>query len=143
MDQAKKVTFYRPGPGRDLTDVAFEVAIGDIAYECSYDFDDAGDSVAIDLNVLFVGQRGPAAVQDRIVVPYFAAVTNPGRRILAKKLFKVELIFEGNTVRAQVVEELAQTIPFPAGADASAYKSFIGLQLTTQQLEDLRRERGG
>ena len=143
MDQAKQVTFYRPGPGRDLTDVAFEVQIGDIAFECSYDFDDEGDSVAIDLNILFVAQRGPAAEQGRIEVPYFSAVTNAGRHILAKKLFTVVLEFEGNAVRTQVVEELAQTIPFPAGADASAYKSFVGLQLTPGQLEDLRRERGG
>ena len=143
MNQAKKVTFYRPGPGRDLTDVAFDVRIGDIAFECSYDFDDAGNSVAINLNILFVAQRGPAAVQDRIKVPYFAAVTNSARRILAKKQFTVELVFEGNAVRSQVVEELAQIIPFPAGSNGSAYKSFIGLQLTPRQLEDLRRELGG
>jgi hypothetical protein len=55
----------------------------------------------------------------------------------------VVLEFEGNAVRSQVVEELAQTIPFPPGADGSAYKSFIGLQLTPAQLEDLKRERGG
>ena len=143
MDQAKKVTFYRPGPGRDLTDVAFEVEIRDIAYECDYDFDDAGNSVAINLNVLFVAQRGPAATEGRIEVPYFAAVTNAGRRILAKKLFNVVMEFEGNAVRSQVVEELAQTIPFPAGANGAAYRSFVGLQLTPGQIEDLRRERGG
>jgi hypothetical protein len=143
MDQAKKVTFYRPGPGRDLTDVAFEVEIGDIAYECSYDFDDDGNSVAVNLNVLFVAQRGPAATEGRIEVPYFAAVTNAGRHILAKKLFNVVLEFEGNAIRSQVVEELAQSIPFPTDANGSAYKSFIGLQLTPAQLEDLRREHGG
>jgi len=143
MDQAKKVTFYRPGPGRDLTDVAFDVQIGDIAFDCSYDFDDAGNSVTVGLNVLFVAQRGPAAEQNRIEVPYFVAVTNPNRHILAKKLFTLEMVFEGNAVRAQAVEELAQTIPFPVGANGSAYKSFIGLQLTPAQLNDLRRERGG
>lgn len=143
MDQAKKVTFYRPGPGRDLTDVVLDVRIGDIAYECSYDFDDAGNSVTVGLNVLFVAQRGPAAEQNRIEVPYFVAVTNPFRHILTKKLFTLEMVFEGNAVRAQAVEELAQTIPFPVGANGAAYKSFIGLQLTPTQLEDLRRERGG
>ncbi len=35
MDQAKKVTFYLPGPGRDLTDVTFEVEMRDLAYECN------------------------------------------------------------------------------------------------------------
>jgi|TARA_B100000315_G_scaffold247724_1_gene276832 hypothetical protein len=143
MDQAKRVTFYRPGPGRDLTDVTYEVEIRDIAFECDYDFDDIGDNVELRLNILFVAQRGPAAEGGRVEMPYFSAVTDPSRRILAKKLFTVVLEFEGNAVRSQVVEELAQTIPFPPGADGSAYKSFIGLQLTPGQLEDLKRERGG
>ena len=143
MDQAKKVTFYDQGPGRDLTDVALDVQIGDIAYECSYDFDDAGNSVTVGVNVLFLAQRGPAAEQNQMEVPYFVAVTKPNRHILAKKLFTLEMVFEDNAVRAQTVEELAQTIPFPVGVNGAAYKIFIGLQLTTKQLEDLRRERGG
>jgi len=144
MDQAKRVTLYRPGAGRDLTDVTFEVAIRDIAFECDYDFDgDTGDSVEVRFNILFVAERGPAAEDSRIEVPYFAAVTNANRRILGKKKFTVALEFEGNAVRSQVVEELAHTIPFPPGADGSSYKSFIGLQLTPGQLKDLRRERGG
>ena len=143
MDRAKKVTFYHSGPGRDLTDIAFDVQIGDIAYECSYDFDDAGNSVTVGINVLFVAQRGLAAEQNRIEVPYFVAVTNPNRHILTKKLFTLEIVFEGNAVRAQTVEKLAQTIPFPVGGNGAAYKTFIGLQLTPKQLEDLRRERGG
>ena len=142
MGQAKKATFYRPGPGRDLTDVAYQVEMRDIAYECRYDFDDEGDSVAIELNILIIAERGPAAEQDRVEVPYFAAVTNAARHILAKELFTVVLEFPGNAVRAQMVEELAQTIPFPPGADVSAYRSFVGLQLTPGQLEDLRREGG-
>jgi hypothetical protein len=74
---------------------------------------------------------------------YFVVVTNPNRNILAKKLFTLDMVFEGNDVRAQTVEKLAQTIPFPVGVNGAAYKIFIGLQLTTKQLEDLRRERGG
>jgi hypothetical protein len=143
MDQAKRVTFYRSGSGRDLTDVTYEVEIRDIAFECDYDFDDAIDNVEVRLNILFVAQRGPAAEGGRVEIPYFSAVTDPNRRILAKRLFTVVLEFEGNAVRSQVVEELAQTIPFPPGADGSAYKSFVGLQLTPAQLEDLKRERGG
>ena len=109
----------------------------------SYDFDDDGNSVTVGVNVLFVAQRGPAAEQNRIEVPYFLAVTNANRHILAKKLFTLVMEFEGNTVRAQTIEELTQTTPFPVGANGSAYRTFIGLQLTPKQLEDLRRERGG
>ena len=79
MDQAKKVTLYRPGPGRDLTDVTFEIEMRDLAYECNYDFDDAGDSVRVNFNILFLARRGPAAENGRVEVPYFSAVTNASR----------------------------------------------------------------
>jgi hypothetical protein len=141
MDQAKKVTFYRPGPGRDLTDVTYEVEIRDLAYECSYDYDDEGDSVAVDFNILFLARRGPAAESNQVAVRYFSAVANAARHILAKQLFTVVLEFPGNAVRTQSVEELAQIIPFPPGADASLYHSFVGLQLTPAQLKHMKRER--
>jgi hypothetical protein len=141
MDQAKKVTFYRPGPGRDLTDVTFEVAIRDLAYECSYDFDDDGNSVTVNYNVLFVARRGPAAAADQVEVPYFSAVTNAARQILAKEQFTATLQFSGNEVRTQSVQELTQTIPFSPGVNIWDYHSFIGLQLTLAQLEESKRER--
>jgi hypothetical protein len=143
MDQAKEVTNYRAGPGRDLTDVTYHVAIGDLAYECDYDFDDGRNSVTIAFNILLVAERGPAAEGGRIEVPYFVAVTDPERRILAKRQFSAILEFDGNAVRTQKVEELAQVIPFPHDADGSEYRSFIGLQLTREQLDEIRRADGG
>ena len=69
MDQAKQVTLYRPGLGRDLTDVAYQVDIRDLAYECDYDFNEIGNRVTVGLNILFVAERGPAAEQGRINIP--------------------------------------------------------------------------
>ena len=143
MDQAKRVTLYRPGPGRDLTDVAYQVGSQDLAYECDYDFDDIGNHVTVNVNILFVAERGPAAEQGRIEIPYFVAVTDPNRTILTKRRFLVTLEFEDHAVRGQKVEELAQIIPFPKDANGSDYKSFIGVQLTRGQLGDLRRANGG
>ncbi len=141
MDQAKKATIYRPGAGRDLTDVIFEVEMRDLAYECSYNFDQQGDSVRVNYNILFLARRGPAAETDRVEIPYFSAVTDASRNILAKRLFTVVLEFEDNDVRSQIVEELTQIIPFPAGVDASEYHSFVGLQLTPEQLKESKRRR--
>ncbi len=144
MDQAKKLILYRPGPGRDLTDVTYEIEMRDLAYECDYDydFDDAGNSVTVNFNVLFIARRGPAAERDRVEVPYFSAVTTASRHVLAKELFTVVLEFSDNDVRTQVVEELAQTIPFPSDIDVSEYHSFVGLQLTPEQLKESKRDRG-
>ncbi|MBI07765.1 MAG: hypothetical protein CMM54_12365 [Rhodospirillaceae bacterium] len=142
MDRAKQVTLYRPGPGRDLTDVTYQVEIRDLAYGCDYEFDDIGNRVTVDFNILFVANRGPAAEQDRIEIPYFVAVADPSKNILNKKQFFVTLEFEGNVVRTQNIEELLQIIPYPRDDDGSDYKSFVGIQLTPAQLEDIRRANG-
>ena len=142
MDRAKQVTLYRPGPGRDLTDVTYQVEIRDLAYGCDYEFDDIGNRVTVDFNILFVANRGPAAEHDRIEIPYFVAVADPSKNILNKKQFFVTLEFEGNVVRTQNIEELLQIIPYPRDDDGSEYKSFVGIQLTPAQLEDIRRANG-
>ena len=69
-------------------------------------------------------------------------MADPDKNVLTKKQFFVTLEFEGNAVRAQKVEELVQIIPYPRDDDGSDYTSFIGVQLTSGQLEDIRRASG-
>lgn len=143
LGQANKLTLYRDGPGRDLTDVTFEVEVRDVAWACEYDFDDEeGDSVLMEYNVLISATKGPAADSNEVEVPYFVVIADPTQRITAKEIFNVKLEFEKNTVRAQAVEELRQTIPIAREFIGTDYDTFIGLQFTREQLQDQRRERG-
>lgn len=143
LGQANKLTLYRDGPGRDLTDVTYEVEVRDVAWGCEYDFDDEeGDSVLMEYNVLISATKGPAAESDDVSVPYFVAIADPKKHIKAKKIFTAKLHFDANAVRTQSVEELTQTIPIAPEYIGTDYDTFIGLQLTREQLEDQRRERG-
>ncbi len=137
--QARTVTLYREGPGRDLVDVAFEVTLVDVVWRCAYDFNDEGDAVNVDLAVVFEATRGPAAETASVSVPFFVAITDPSRRIIAKKVFVSELVLDETEPRVRVAEEIEERIPIAAGTAGPGYLTHVGLQLSPAQLEDARR----
>ncbi len=65
--------------------VAFYGLLSEVDRKCDY----AGDAVRISLDVIVVGQRGPAAKSDVVDLTYFVAVTGPNQTIISKKPFTV------------------------------------------------------
>ena len=142
LQQASSLTLYRDGPGRDPSDVAFEVELGHADINCGYDFDDdEGGGVAVAFAVPIGITRGPAAETDRLSVSYFVALTDPRRQIVAKEVFIAEIAFDGADQRVQAVEEIEQWIPLGPGESGTAYETLVGFQLTPAQLEHSRRRK--
>jgi len=140
FDQAKALTLYRAGEGRDLTDVTFDIRITNLLGDCGYDFnDDEADIVDIAYLVMIEARRGPAAETDSVTIPYFIAVTDPARNVIAKQVFEVTLTFEDNAQRAQLAEEIEQRIPIAEGTLGTEYETFVGFQYSHEQLDDARR----
>jgi hypothetical protein len=130
---------YRPGPGRDLTDLQFTAALGDVKGTCKY----TAKGVDAEMTVVILGERGPALDRDTVEVEYFVAVTGPDNRVLNKEVFRTTLSFAGGRNRTGSGEELVETIPLPKGADGSLYRTEVGFQLTPEQVEINRRRRAG
>jgi len=141
MDQAKTATFFRDGPGRDLTDVTFEALIVDLVGACDYDIDGDDSSVSLEYSILFTATRGPAATSNQITVPFFVALADPEGGLVAKQVFEAQLVFPEYAVRVQSTEEIHQEIPFNQAHHGADYETFVGFQLSRGQLEDLRRMR--
>lgn len=142
VDEAKAAAYYREGAGRDITDVAFEVAIPSLTGVCEYDFDEGRATVSSVLTIGIEAKRGPAGDSDAVEVPYFVAVVDPDRRILAKEVFRPRLSFAESGIRAQTVEEIEQIIPIGADYVGEDYEILVGLQLDRGQLEEnLKRKR--
>lgn len=143
LDQAKALTLFRPGPGRDLTDVTFDLRITNLEGDCGYEFnDEASDVVDIAYLVMIEARRGPAAEGKSVTVPYFIAVTDPSRNVVAKQVFDVTLTFEDSAQRARFADEIRQNIPIAEGALGTEYETFVGFQYSRDQLEDTRRLQG-
>ena len=136
-DLAELVRF-RQGAGRDLTDVELQAKFASFAFGCRYD----KDAVVVEIDVQIEATRGPAQVANRTTFEYFAAITNPAGEIVAKEPFTADLEFKGNTTKLVVADELAQRIPLIDRNSGSNWSVLLGLQLTDEQREWIRRQRG-
>ena len=140
LKQTSLLTLYGEGPGRDDVDVAFELELRDVASDCDLNVDDeAGGGVAVTFALPIYATRGPAAETDRLSVPFFVALADPGRQIVAKEIFTAEIAFDADGASARTVEEIEQWIPLGPGEIGAGYETLIGFQLSPAQLEDTRR----
>ena len=137
LKDVQRLTKFLPGPGRDLTDVVFQVQLADVRTQCIY----GTSGVKIDMLVDIAAERGPADKSRKAVFAYFVAISNPAGTILARERFTALIPFIPNVSRALAVEELEQMIPLPRGRSAENYRIIVGLQVTREELEFNRRPR--
>ena len=93
------------------------------------------------LDVIVVGQRGPAGKANSVDFTYFVAVTAPGQQVLSKKPFSVHIAFEPDQVRAGVTDHIVETIPL-GGNKGSDLNLLVGFQQTPQVVEFYKHYRG-
>lgn len=117
--------------------VAFYGLLSEVDRTCEY----TGDAVHMALEVIIVGQRGPAAKGDAVDLDYFVAVTGPDRAILSKKPFAVHIAFDPNQVRAGVTDHIEETIPL-AGRKGTDLTVVLGFQQSPAVVDFYEHFRG-
>jgi hypothetical protein len=117
--------------------VAFYGLLSEVDRQCDY----TADAVKMTLDVIVVGQRGPAAHSDAVDLTYFVAVTAPGQQILAKKPFSVHIAFDPDQVRAGVTDHIVETIPL-SGRQGSDISLLLGFQQTPEVVDFYKHFRG-
>lgn len=138
VKEAATKVVYRPGPGRDITDVLYEASLPHVSLRCKYD--DTG--VEVETAVTIVAARGPADSDRLADLTYFVAVLDPDRKVIGKREFRSRLQFPVNVDRGATVEELVQRIPVGKNISAEEFSVVFGFQLTREELEANRRGRG-
>lgn len=139
LGDAYKGTQYRDGPGRDLTDVAFDVELLDYNGSCKYENNQSTVVVSFVLQV--AAARGPAASQPEALVPYFVAVVDKQQTVLSRQRFVARVPFKEGQRRIVVGEELEQSIPL-GGRRSTEVEILVGLELPADQLGRNRIQRG-
>lgn len=130
VKETSRMVAFRPGPGRDITDILFEARLPRILVGCSY----AKDMVKVTTTVAIVAARGPADRARRAPIRYFVAVLDPKGEVIAKREFETVLEFPLNVDRGGTSEELVQRIPLGPGASGPEYAIAVGFQLTREEL---------
>jgi hypothetical protein len=128
---------FAPGLGRRPENVAFYGVLSEVESKCSV----AAQSVLMKLDVIIIGQRGPAAKGDSVDLDYFVAVTAAPQTILDKKPFRVRIGFSPNQVRAGVTDHVEVAIPL-AGHAVTDLTLDLGFQQPPDVVDFYRRFRG-
>lgn len=141
LRDASTETAYRPGPGRDVTDVVYRTRIADFTGSCAWN--DKRTEVDIDLRVLFETDRGPANRARKASFSYFVAIPAFYPAPQGKRILPVDVIFPENVSRVRSGDTIHLHVPIAPKKTADDYPIYLGLQLTPQQIEENRRRLGG
>ena len=131
LEDAKDLTRFKPGPGRDITDILFEAEIVDFKGGCDYD----EGAAEIDLLVQIRVERGPANKNREISFDYFVAIPAFQSQPEGKRVLPVKGAFEDNKTRLVYQDELTMTIPVKAPTDGAGLEIVLGFQLTPDELK--------
>lgn len=134
LSDAAQYTQFRPGAGRDITDIAYEAEI--VGYEGYCTHHEKNASIEVVLKLMIDVTRGPAGSDGASEIRYFFAV--PDR---AKQVFASPFKFERGTPKIRMIEdEIVVNIPMRSGDSVHNADIWVGFQLSPDQLE-LNRKR--
>jgi hypothetical protein len=131
------ITAFRPGPGRDITDIDFQADLTGYTGSCVYD----EKKLTVDLNVAFDVTRGPANATRKVAFNYFVAIPKVYPSAAGKRVFDVGFAFQPNQSRARFGDEIEVDVPLAKATDGPSYEIYLGFQLTPEQLDYNRKHR--
>ena len=117
--------------------MAFYGILSEVTSNCEI----SGDAARVKLDLVIVGERGPAARGNAVELDYFVAVTGPGESILGKKQFAVHIDIPPGERRAGVNDHIEETIPL-AGRGPGDLTIAVGFQQRPDVVEFYKHFRG-
>ncbi len=137
VSEASTITIYRPGRGRDLTDVAAQGILANLRAECAFGRREVNIKLTIGLQIA----AGPANRDRNASMRYFVAIVDSDNNVVAREEYSVDVQFPPNQGRIVVAEEVEPRIPFRERVQAQRYRILVGFILTPEQLQTNRRRR--
>lgn len=138
LSDAGKLTKFRPGPGRDLTDVEYEAEIYGYQGGCTYDEKGA----VVDLQVTVALKRGPADTDRKAEFTYFAAIPYFYPSPDAKAEFPVTATFPESVNYVRFTDEAVYLrVPIKDKDLITKYEIYLGFQTTQEELDRNRKSK--
>lgn len=129
---------FGPGPGRNLSDILVGAKFEGVSNTCHRDDGGIGIETKIILNAV---RSSPDLHQSS--VPFFVALVDAQRNIVAKKTFDLVVEFVPRQSFRKYQESITEHLPLSDTALGGNYAVVIGFQLTPDQLHYNRTHRGG
>ena len=137
LGDAGTLVRFKPGPGRDITDILLEARIANFIGGCEY----TKEGVEVRLRVLIAVERGAASRDSAISFEYFAAIPEFLPRPEGKRILPVRGEFPENLPRLVYQDEIDMFIPLADNATGPEKEIVLGFQLSPAELEYNRSTR--
>lgn len=132
-----EINIYKPGRGRDLTDIEFTARFVEASNKCSYDEDDR--LLTVDNRFTIIAERGPAAKNFQVEFPIYVALTRTNKQMIDKRQYPVLVRFPEGVDRMEVHEGVNGTKIFlEKGEKGDHFEILVGFQLSRSQLDQNR-----
>ena len=138
LSDASRGTWFRPGDGRDIVDVAYTAEVPKIDITCSGDEKKIHATVKLQVHVR-PGAAMPA--EGQVSVPFFVTLTRDDREIVAQQVYSSDFTFKPGEGGKAAIEEAEIDIPLGEGDRIAAYEVLVGLKLDRAQLDYNRSRR--
>jgi len=136
LKEAEELVRFRPGPGKDLTDVALEARVGRVVGKCQVKQSVRLATVLTGVEIF--ADKGPAMQGQETELEYFIAIRAPNGEIAARESYKLPIDFKGLR-EARAVDYLTFQIPNAMPEALRAYRIFIGLQMSREEFDFIQR----
>jgi hypothetical protein len=131
LSEASTVTRFRPGAGKDLTDVVMSAELTKPQVSCDYDKD--GGKVSVTFSFPVTVKRGAAATNEPQTLSYFVAVVDQDNSVLTKQNFTHDISLDQNIASFSEHPD-GMTFTLPKGKKPVGYEVLVGFQLTRDEL---------
>jgi hypothetical protein len=129
---------FAPGSPRQPMGVAFYGILSEVSVVCG----GAGDALRAALDVVVVGERGPAVAKaDGVDLQYFVAVTGTDQSVLSKRSFSVHIAVPADAKRAGVTDHIEESISLGGRAPGDV-NIVVGFQQSPEVVEFYKHFRG-
>lgn len=129
---------FPPGAPHQPASVAFYGILSEVDAKC----EPSGGAVHVALDVVVIGERGPAVGNsDSVDLQYFVAVTGSDQAILSKRSFAVRIPIPASGKRAGITDHIEETVPL-AGRAPGDLSIVLGFQQSPEIVDFYRHFRG-
>lgn len=135
VQDASRLTRFKPGAGRDPRDIVFEASLDGAAVACSM----SRSQMDVDVVLRVAVSAGPSVGAGVSRVPYFVRVLNSSGVVVQGQEFNADFRLSQSNPRGRSQEELTLRLPYTEVSQVQGFKIAVGLKPTAEELEYNRR----
>ncbi len=152
LKDANRITVYRPGPGRDITDIVYEARILGFDGDCNYTIKNKSkkpelqtySSVKVNIRPRFRVTPGPAMTNFNVKLDYFTAIPAFYPHPEGRADFSRQVELPATRTQLDVTDaDIEITIPLNERRSGPAQAVFVGFVLSEEQLKENRERPTG